>query len=187
MMLTERAARMRGSGGIAAAGRWLRRHGVAPAPRPMPAADPELAAPIVMAAIDFAGENAKLAGALRAATRRILETEPGARLACVNVFQLARLRIDSLEDEEGRNIHLRRLAELQHWARPLAAHTKQTTFHVIEAADPAAALVEFAQRNHADHLVIGARASSRMRRYLGSVSAQVVAEAPCTVTVVRTR
>ena len=35
-------------------------------------------------------------------------------------------------------------------------------------------------------IVIGARASSALRRYLGSVSAQVVAEAPCTVTVVRT-
>jgi len=33
--------------------------------------------------------------------------------------------------------------------------------------------------------VLGARASSALRRYLGSVSAQVVAEAPCTVTVVR--
>jgi len=32
---------------------------------------------------------------------------------------------------------------------------------------------------------MGARASSAMRRFLGSVSSQVVAEAPCTVTVVR--
>jgi len=32
---------------------------------------------------------------------------------------------------------------------------------------------------------MGARASSSLRRYLGSVSSQVVAAAPCTVTVVR--
>jgi nucleotide-binding universal stress UspA family protein len=32
---------------------------------------------------------------------------------------------------------------------------------------------------------MGARASSTLRRYLGSVSSHVVAEAPCTVTVVR--
>jgi nucleotide-binding universal stress UspA family protein len=36
-----------------------------------------------------------------------------------------------------------------------------------------------------DHLIVGARASSTVRRYLGSVSARIVSEAPCTVTVVR--
>jgi len=36
-----------------------------------------------------------------------------------------------------------------------------------------------------DHIVMGARGNSALRRYLGSVSAQVVAEADCSVTVVR--
>jgi nucleotide-binding universal stress UspA family protein len=57
---------------------------------------------------------------------------------------------------------------------------------VLEAVDPADALIGFARQNRADQIVIGARASSALRRYLGSVSAQVVAEVPCTVTVVRT-
>ena len=56
---------------------------------------------------------------------------------------------------------------------------------MLEAPDPAAAIIDFATRNGADHIVMGARASSALRRYLGSVSAQVVAESPCTVTVVR--
>jgi protein-serine/threonine kinase len=38
-----------------------------------------------------------------------------------------------------------------------------------------------------DHVIMGARASSTMRKILGSVSAKVAAEAPCTVTVVRRR
>jgi nucleotide-binding universal stress UspA family protein len=59
------------------------------------------------------------------------------------------------------------------------------SFHVLDAAEPAAALIDFAQANHVDHIVIGARGSSALRRHLGSVSAQVAAEAPCTVTVVR--
>jgi len=54
-----------------------------------------------------------------------------------------------------------------------------------ESTDPAAALVAFAQRNGVDQIVMGARGHSAMRRYLGSVSSQVVAQAPCTVTVVR--
>ena len=55
----------------------------------------------------------------------------------------------------------------------------------IEAVDPAAAILEFAEANHVDHIVIGARQSSLRRTLLGSVSAKVAAEAACTVTVVR--
>jgi nucleotide-binding universal stress UspA family protein len=59
------------------------------------------------------------------------------------------------------------------------------TYHVIEAPDSASALIEFARHNKVDHLAMGARKSSALRRYLGSVSSKVVAEVPCTVTVVR--
>ena len=45
--------------------------------------------------------------------------------------------------------------------------------------------MEFATRNQVDHIVMGARGNSTLRRYLGSVVAQVVAEAECSVTVVR--
>ena len=45
--------------------------------------------------------------------------------------------------------------------------------------------VDYARRNQVDHIVMGARSSSMLRRYLGSVSARVVAESDCTVTVVR--
>ena len=38
-----------------------------------------------------------------------------------------------------------------------------------------------------DHIVLGARAASLKRKVLGSVSAEVAAEAPCSVTVVRVR
>jgi nucleotide-binding universal stress UspA family protein len=57
---------------------------------------------------------------------------------------------------------------------------------VLESPDPAAAIVDYARVNRVDHIVIGSRGSSALRRYLGSVSAVVVAEAPCSVTVVRT-
>jgi nucleotide-binding universal stress UspA family protein len=57
--------------------------------------------------------------------------------------------------------------------------------HVLEAVDPAAAILEFTRVNHVDHIVIGARQNSMLRALLGSVSAKVAAEAACTVTVVR--
>ena len=70
-------------------------------------------------------------------------------------------------------------------AEPLQLENHRLTTHVIESVDPAHAIVEFAQANHVDHIVIGARQNSLRRTLLGSVSAKVAAEAPCTVTVVR--
>lgn len=67
----------------------------------------------------------------------------------------------------------------------LAIPQGRITYHVLEAPDPAAALVEFAHSNSVDQIVIGSRGSSMLRRYLGSVSSQVVAQAHCTVTVVK--
>jgi len=89
-------------------------------------------------------------------------------------------------DEEGRDLHVRRLVELKHWARPLGISPDKITYHVLEAPDSGAAILEFALSNNVDQIVIGSRGSSTLRRYLGSVSSQVVAQAHCTVTVVKT-
>jgi nucleotide-binding universal stress UspA family protein len=182
--LTARAERTAPGGVFAALSAWLRqaRARVAIVPEPVAVAD---AAPIVVAAVDLGEEDAALQQALIAAVERLAAGEPGARIACVNVLKLARLAIDETEDAAGRNLHLLRLAALKHWAAPLRRLPNTVTYHVIEAIDPAAALIEFAERNHVRHLVTGARASSKLRRYMGSVSAKVVAEAPCSVTVVR--
>jgi nucleotide-binding universal stress UspA family protein len=181
VVLTERATRMRPARSKTMS-RWLDRFRLrlpveqAAAPRPE--------APIIVAAVDLSAPPA-MADTLRAAVLRLLQTIPGARLACVNVMRISRLKIDAVEDEAGRNLHLQRLAELKHWARPIAAAPDQITYHVFEAVDPAAALIDFSRKSHADHIVMGARGSSSLRRYLGSVSSRVVAEATCSVTVVR--
>jgi eukaryotic-like serine/threonine-protein kinase len=139
-----------------------------------------------VAAIDLEPGHEALRHALTLAVRRLLVTEPNARLACVNILKVARLALDKLEDAQGRNPHLSRLIELKHWAREIPIAPDRITYHVLESTDPAGQLVAYARHNRVDHIVIGARASSALRRYLGSVSARVVAEAPCTVTVVRT-
>lgn len=148
-------------------------------------ADHLAAAPIVMVAVDLMPGMEALGEALQRATRRVLAADAGARLSCVSVLKTSRIAIDSNVDAEGRNLHVQRLVELKHWARALGLEPARVTFHVLEAPEPAAALVEYAHANQVDHIVVGARASSAVRRFLGSVSSRVVAEAPCTVTVVR--
>ena len=89
--------------------------------------------------------------------------------------------------QDGQNMHVKQLVELKHWARSLQVRNDKITFHVLEAHDTAAAIIEYAHNNSVDQIIIGSRGSSTLRRYLGSVSSQVVAEAECTVTVVKQR
>jgi nucleotide-binding universal stress UspA family protein len=56
---------------------------------------------------------------------------------------------------------------------------------MLEAVDPAAAILAFCETNRVDHIIIGTGQGSRLRALLGSVSAKVAAEAGCSVTVVR--
>ena len=141
--------------------------------------------PIVAIALDTTEGSLALNEALRVTTQRILATLPSARLACLNVLKLGRVTIDKALDEEGNNKHVDRLVALRHWASPLRLDESRLTVHVLEAVDPASAILEFVEANHVDHIVIGARQNSLKRTLLGSVSAKVAAEAPCTVTVVR--
>ena len=166
---------------------WRRRfNGNVTQPRDKSDVAAQLAAgPIVAIALDLTEGSAALNEALRVTAERILATLPSARLACVNVLKLGRVTIDRTLDEEGKNKHVDRLVTLRHWASPLKLNESRLTVHVLEAIDPAAAILEFAEANHVDHIVIGARQHSLSRTLLGSVSAKVAAEATCTVTVVR--
>ncbi len=143
------------------------------------------AAPIVAIAIDLTDSPAALNDALRVTAERILATLPSARLACLNVLKVGRITIDTTLDQQGHNKRIDRIVALKHWAEPLKLDNDRLTAHVLEAIDPANAILEFVRANHVDHVLIGARQSSLLRNLLGSVSARVAAEAQCTVTVVR--
>lgn len=141
--------------------------------------------PIVAVALDTEEGSGPLNECLRVTVEQLLSTLPCARLACINVLKLGRITIDRTLDEQGNNKHIDRLVALRHWASPLKLDESRLTVHVLEAIDPASAILEFTAVNHVDHIVIGARQNSMLRTFLGSVSARVAAEAACTVTVVR--
>ena len=154
-----------------------------PPPREAEASD----APIVTVAVNLDDTTPELADKLRRTSLRILERAPQARLAVLNVLKLNRIALDQTLDEEGHNKHVQRLVGLKDWARPMKLEQGRITFHVLEAIDPAETILEYARLNNVDHIVMGARANSTLRKILGSVSARVAAEAPCSVTVVRNR
>ncbi|MGJ4802214.1 protein kinase domain-containing protein [Luteimonas sp. SDU82] len=182
--LGERAERARRDGRLRVARRWFSALGREPLAEPRPATTAR-DAPLVMVALDTRQQDRELDAALNDLVQRIVQTSPGARLACVTVMRTARVGMDSNLDEAGRNRHVKRLVAMRHWARTLRLPDHRITFHVLESSDVAEALVAFSRDSGIDHVVMGARGITGMRRILGSVSARVVAEADCTVTVVR--
>jgi nucleotide-binding universal stress UspA family protein len=184
--LTARADRLRQDPLAVALRRRFGQHAIAPI-RHTAIASQIADAPILAVAVDLSEQSEPLADALRLTVARILKTLPGARVACVNVLRQGVITLDRTLDEAGHNKHIQRLVELKHWASPLAIDADKITFHVLEAPHPAAAILDYVRANHVDHVVMGARASSALRTLLGSVSAEVTAHAPCTVTVVRSR
>ncbi|MEJ1160760.1 bifunctional serine/threonine-protein kinase/universal stress protein [Prosthecomicrobium sp. N25] len=145
------------------------------------------AASVVMAAVDLARGEDPLAEEVRLHVARVMEGVADARLACVTIMKTRIAGEDETVDAAGRNAYVGRLVALKDWARPLGIPDDKVSYHVIEAVDVAAALIRYAEHNRVDHIVLGARASSALRRHLGSVSAQVVAEAHASVTVVRVK
>jgi eukaryotic-like serine/threonine-protein kinase len=190
--LGERSTRSGGGSSVKAVRRWFTSLGSELEVRRGAGAQ-SARGPIVLVAVDLPGAEAALLEAERDAAERLLRTEPGARLACLTVMKINRIAMDELLEADGTSRHVQLLVRLRHWARPLQQSLSATkapavgrvTFHVLEAVDPASAILEYARRNQVDHIVVGARSSGRLRRHLGSVSARIAAEAGCNVTVVR--
>jgi len=187
VVLTARSERLQRSGALTTARRWFAALGSEG--RARGAEQQSTRSPIVLVALDMAVADPVLLEAIRETVRRLLQTSAGARLACLAVMKTNLIAMDELVDADGTSRHVSLLVKLKHWARELDAARQspagRITFHVLEATDPASAIVEYARRNRVDQIVMGARSSGSLRRYLGSVSAQVVAQADCTVTVVR--
>ncbi|MGA0542316.1 protein kinase domain-containing protein [Neotabrizicola sp. VNH66] len=183
--LTARALKRRQDGWLAVFHRWRDLRRLKQFRAPDSVARHIATVPIICVAVDLAPEHEALADLLRDHVRRMLVTRPEARIACVNVIRTARLGIDQMTDDRGNNLHVLRLVQLRHWAEGIDLGEERLTHTVLEGADPGQAIIDHAAQIHADHIVMGARAHSTARRYLGSVSAQVVAEAHCSVTVIR--
>jgi len=185
VVLTGRAESTGRAGFLSAAGRWLR-YAVSGPSAAGTVPWPPNAVPIIMVAVDISAGEEVVAAELRHAAQRICRSERSARLTCVTVRETPPIMVDSDTSVNGESLRMQHLTELIRWARPLELPVELLSFHVLDAPDPAAALVAYARANDVEHIVIGARGSFPKRSPIGGVSARVAAESPCTVTVVRT-
>ncbi len=183
--LTARAHKLKRDGWLRVWDRWRYMRKIRRFAAPESVAAQLASVPVIVVAVDVSPEGEALAGALRTAVQRMLTLEPDARVACVSVIRTALLGIDQGTDDQGNNLYVKRLVALKAWADSIDLPDHRLTYTVLEHHDPGQAILHYATANHVNHIVMGARGHSTTRRYLGSVSAQVVAEAECSVTVIR--
>lgn len=158
--VTARGRNTRGTGW----GTYLKRRfmaaGMRYTPSPLPAQQIE-AVPIVMVAVPDRDAADATLHVLGLAAARALGTRPGACLACVTVVAPG-----------PTDPHLTRLHQ---WAQTLRHPGHQVSCHVLESADVAQALLEYASKHAVSALVMDA----------ATVPIQVAMDAPCTAILVR--
>lgn len=162
--------------------RWLKSRALPPVEHQ---AIPAAATGLILVAVNLDEGFEHLAEALRLQTQRLIASMSDVRIACVTVIRLSGVFHSMPFDAEGRNVHIQRLVELKDWARELDIDSEKISFHVLENFSPAEAIIDFAETNHVDQILLGARGAATYRRFLGTVSSEVVGRAHCTVTVVR--
>lgn len=183
--LTHRGLKLTQDGLLTVFDRWRAVRKIRQFEAPASVAAHMAAVPILCVAVDLAPEGERLAEGLRLAVRQMLVTQPHARVACVNVLRTARIGIDQTTDDAGNNLHVMRLVALRAWAEAIDLPQGRLTCSVLEGPDPGEVIIDYATANHVSHILMGARGHSTARRYLGSISAHVVAQASCSVTVIR--
>jgi serine/threonine protein kinase len=180
--VTSRGARTRPPGRLTRARLWLRSLSqVFDEGEPAKPYERIAGAPHVLVALDLAHTSRPQQESMRAAVRRVTRSEPGSYVTCLAV----RSRVGSDETGPGAGA-AGQLVAMRHWAQPLQLPPDRVFFQVTEG-NPGNAILDYARTHAVDYIVVGARGSSAMRRFLGSVSTRVVASAACTVIVARSR
>jgi tRNA A-37 threonylcarbamoyl transferase component Bud32/nucleotide-binding universal stress UspA family protein len=183
--LTERAIKSRQAGFIPQVKRWWLARGEHNVPRRLPNVQ-VAAAPVIMVAVDTTHPHDERLPALQRVTAQVLSLSAEFRLACVSVIGAGPMVEGKDDAATTSGIHLEHLVRLRHWVAPLNLPPHRLALHVIVAASPADALLEYARQNHVDLILLGApRPSQHALAWWRSAASTVTAHAHCSVHVVR--
>jgi len=182
VLLTARALRKEPSSFLTRLGRWWSARNLRPRTHSMPAAQVGRAR-VVLVAIDTTNQDDERHPEVLQVVARILSIPAEYRLIGVSVIAGGPGASTGTADA---NPYLAHLVRLRHWVEPLRLPSNRLSLHVIEAADAAATLIEFARRNHVDLIVLGAPPPSQTRlAWWRSVASGIAANAECSVHLVR--
>lgn len=188
--LKKRSHNKRASDLLTKAGRWLSSFSAnIPQHSKLRPVERLTTAPHVLVALDLGHASNELKDEIRDVVQQISQMQRQTFFTCLVILK----KNENLDSEDPESIkedenplHVQAQVELRHWFKPLGLPQGQVNYqaHYGDAADE---IIRYASHHLVDQIVMGARGSGTLHRLLGSVSQKVLAYAPCTVTVVKTR
>ncbi len=184
--LTERSERLEPPSFWESLKRWLRAAGYEPSPSPLPSKGNQ-DSPLMIAAMDTRQSDEDLRERMQTTAKNLLQAYPESRLVCLSTIASTPTFEGNQESETASGIVRGHLVQLMEWAKPLKLPPERISYHVLEALDPAARIVEFAKDNDATLILIGAshKLPNKVTPWRTSMT-KIVEEAPCSVHIVRT-
>jgi nucleotide-binding universal stress UspA family protein len=183
--LSYRAERTAGAGFVKQLGRWWRARGHRGETH-KPRLRVVQAAPVIMVAVDTEHPDDPRHPSLQWTTRQIISLNPEFRLMCVSVIRAAPLGEGAEDTDTASGKHLEHKVRLRQWIEPLRLPASRLSLHVVESANPGETLLDLAQANHVNLIVLGAPGSDQKKlAWWRSVASNVTANARCSVHVVR--
>ena len=182
--ITERGRKTVGKGFWWHFKRWLKAAGMQYQASPLPS-EQISEVPIVMVALPNKDVSDTALYALRQATKRSLGTRPGAKLAIVTVINTG-INASSDNNQSETWVQRQHLASFKKWTEGLNLQNHQVSFHVIESANVAQALLRYAEGNKVNLIIMGAATHGlALQNFIATVPISVAMRAPCTVILVK--
>ncbi|MFC6906715.1 universal stress protein [Halalkalicoccus tibetensis] len=123
------------------------------------------------------------------ALERALEENPNAEITALNVLDSAELAYGGVQDSAAESLtdaQREEAEELLERAEDHATDHGATLQTALEVGEPGEAIVEYANENDIDHIIMGSHGRSGLSRIVvGSVAETVVRNSPLTVTIAR--
>ena len=184
--LTERSERVAPLSFWESMKRWLSAAGYEPSPSPRPSKGKQNA-PLIIAAIDTRQSDEELREHMQSTAKNVLQVYPEGRLVCLSTIANTPTFEGNKESQTASGIVRGHLVQLMEWARPLKLPPERISYHVLEALDSAARIVDFAKDNDASLIIIGAshKLPNKVTPWRTSMT-KIAEEAPCSVHIVRT-
>lgn len=127
--------------------------------------------------------------AAETALDRALEENPDAEVTALYVLDSAELAYSGVQGGAAESLTDAQREEAEerlHRAEERANSYDKTLQTTIEVGEPGEAIVEYAEENDIDHIIMGSHGRSGLSRILvGSVAETVVRNSPLTVTIAR--
>lgn len=146
-------------------------------------------APHILIAVKLVHSSEELKRSLRDTMMKLAKSEKHSYFTCLSIMPkesyAGRSSVDDFVNLSHPK-HIQAQAELRHWLEPMKLAKSRVNIQVFYG-NPASEIVNYANQFSVDHIIMCAHRSEGAKKMVGSVPTRVIAEAPCSVTIVRTR